>query len=237
MKPVNTQSGFTLLETLLSLALTALIIGMLSVISRQWLMDWRMGFNRVEELDHLELAKDRMATDMRSALNLPIVASAIGPRFTGDASRIMFVREPFSSDKTSRLVAVEYMSDPDLGIIRRTAVYDKSLPLEKMRFGEPVTVFPSPYKAVFSYRDAEGQTTQTWQIPIPPKAISIAISDADNKVAWTFPIAIDATVPATCSTANSLKQCRQMIRRSAQPDIEPKVTGNPMILNKGPVAP
>lgn len=237
MKCANLNAGFTLLETLLSLALTALIIGMLSIIGRQWLMEWRTGFSRVEELDHVELAKDRITTDLQASLSLPAGANASGPRFIGDASRVIFVREPFLHDKTDRLVVVEYSSDLARGVVRRTAVYDSTLPLEKLRFGEPVAVLPLPYIVTFSYRDADGRMTENWSVKLPPETITFALSHTDKAISWVAPVSRHATLPSSCAAANSRKQCRVILQQQASSNTEPNLKGNIVTDTKGAVTP
>ncbi len=226
MKRPKSDAGFTLLETLLSIALTALIVGMLLTIGRQWLLEWRIGFGRIEELDHIELAKDRITRDLQSALNLPMISESIGQRFIGEGSRIIFVREPLARDKTDHLVVVEYTSDPDRGVIRRTSLYDSSLPLEKLRLGEPIAVLPAPYVATFSYRDADGQDSENWTSATTPEIVLISISHIEKNISQVSQVTPHATLSSSCAAANSHKQCRLIMQQQSASSSDPKLNGN-----------
>ena len=61
------ESGFTLLEALIAVALTGVILAMLATVTGHWMANWRTGFDRVQSADLLGLGVDRIAADLAAA--------------------------------------------------------------------------------------------------------------------------------------------------------------------------
>ena len=62
MKPVPpSEEGFSLIEALAAVALTAAIMAGLGTIAGQWMPAWRHGFVAVQNADRIGLALDRIA--------------------------------------------------------------------------------------------------------------------------------------------------------------------------------
>ncbi len=63
----RSAAGFTLLEAMLALALTAAIVLSLATVTAQWLPNWRRGFASLQSADLLNLGLERIVADVSSA--------------------------------------------------------------------------------------------------------------------------------------------------------------------------
>ena len=237
MMSFRKQAGFTLLETILSLALVGLIVGMLSTIGKQWLVEWNIGSKHVEKLDRLELARDRLVSDLQLALDLPMTNETLGPNFTGDADHIIFVREPLSGDGTDRLLFVLYNNDQDRGVIRRIAPYDGMTSAMRARFGEPVGLLPSSYHIAFGYRGFDGQISANWREAFMPSEIIVELRNGNAEPISTFSIAPHVQIPFSCAALSSVKDCQFFMRGEKAPGPAQNFLGQIKSVIKGPGSP
>ena len=70
MKRANSDSrvaGFSLIEAMATLALTATIIVALSSVAGQWLPNWRRGFVDLQRADLLGIGLERLVDDLSAA--------------------------------------------------------------------------------------------------------------------------------------------------------------------------
>ena len=65
------EGGFTLIETLVALALTGLVLSALANITSQWLPNWNRGMDRVQRSESLAFALQRIAADLAAAEYVP----------------------------------------------------------------------------------------------------------------------------------------------------------------------
>src|SRR3984893_16255511 len=65
------ERGFTLIETLVALALTGLVLSALANITSQWLPNWNRGMDRIQRSESLALALQRIAADLAAAEYVP----------------------------------------------------------------------------------------------------------------------------------------------------------------------
>src|SRR5580700_291804 len=66
------ESGFTLIETLVSLALMGLVLSALANLTAQWLPNWNRGIDRVQRSETIGIALQRIADDLAVAQSVPI---------------------------------------------------------------------------------------------------------------------------------------------------------------------
>lgn len=237
MMSFRKQAGFTLLETILSLALVGLIVGMLSTIGKQWLIEWNIGSKRVEELDRLELARDRLVSDLQLALDLPMTNETLGPNFSGDSDHISFVREPLSGDGTDHLLIVQYQNDQDLGVVRRIAPYDGMISAARARFSEPVKLLPSSYHIAFSYRGFDGQISPTWREAFIPREIIVELRNENSEPISTLTIVPHVQIPFSCAALSSVKDCQSFMRGEKASSPAQNFLGNIKSVIKGQGSP
>src|ERR1700692_1615399 len=100
------EGGFTLIETLVALALTGLVLSALANITSQWLPNWNRGVDRVQRSESLALALQRIAADLAAAEYVPANREQRHPLFDGSELSVMFVRTAFGPDARPGLEGV-----------------------------------------------------------------------------------------------------------------------------------
>lgn len=212
MTKIHYNSGFTLLETVLSLALTALLIAILSIMTRQWIADWNLGRSRMSTLSAVALAQERLEKELRSAI--PIRAQGVDQSlyFSADENHIAFVREPEPLDGTDHLMLVEYRNDETRGIIRRTAILNIRIPIASAVFGEPVRLLEPPFQMRLSYEYSDNGTQDENAKSRFPDRILVAITRENTRAFPPISISLPVTLDRICSTLPSFSQCKNMLR-------------------------
>ena len=61
------EQGFSLIETLVALALTGLVLSALATITAQWLPNWNRGFDRIQQSELVGISMRRIAADLAAA--------------------------------------------------------------------------------------------------------------------------------------------------------------------------
>ena len=112
-KPEALRAGFSLVEAMAAVALTASIVMGLSSMTGQWLPNWRRGFVALQHADLLGLGLERLVEDISAAEYVTPWGGAPTPLFEGDASEVIFVRS-----------AVGPNSYPHLEVIRLAEIND-----------------------------------------------------------------------------------------------------------------
>ena len=134
MKRANSDSlvaGFSLIEAMATLALTATIILALSSVAGQWLPNWRRGFVDLQRADLLGVGLERLVDDLSAAEYVTRSAGAPAPLFEGDASSVMFVRSAIGPDAYPHLEVVrlaEIKEDRGLAMVRTRARFAPTAP-------------------------------------------------------------------------------------------------------------
>ena len=109
MKRTNSDSrvaGFSLIEAMATLALTATIILALSSVAGQWLPNWRRGFVNLQRADLLGVGLEQLVDDLSAAEYVTPSGEARAPLFEGDASSVIFVRSAIGPDAYPHLETV-----------------------------------------------------------------------------------------------------------------------------------
>jgi general secretion pathway protein J len=94
----RSAAGFTLLEAMLALALTAAIVLSLATVTAQWLPNWRRGFASLQSADLLNLGLERIVADVSSAEYVTPSGATKQPLFRGEALSVIFVRASLGPD-------------------------------------------------------------------------------------------------------------------------------------------
>src|SRR5260221_8757946 len=91
-KKRDSEAGFTLIETLVALALTGLVLSALANITAQWLPNWNRGMDRIQGSESIGLALQRICADLAAAEYVPANREQRQPLFDGSELSVTFVR-------------------------------------------------------------------------------------------------------------------------------------------------
>ena len=190
MKRANSDSlvaGFSLIEAMATLALTATIILALSSVAGQWLPNWRRGFVDLQRADLLSVGLERVVDDLSAAEYVTRSAGAPAPLFEGDASSVMFVRSAIGPDAYPHLEVVrlaEVKEDRGLAMVRTRARFAPTAPPapgarpQAIAFGDPVTLVRAPFHISFAYAGPDRLWLSSWKGREQlPEAVRISVRD------------------------------------------------------------
>jgi general secretion pathway protein J len=86
------ERGFTLIETLIALALMGLVLSALASLTAQWLPSWNRGFERIQRSEVIGIALQRIGADLAAAEFVPANRGDRRPLFDGSELSVTFVR-------------------------------------------------------------------------------------------------------------------------------------------------
>jgi general secretion pathway protein J len=187
MKRGNSDSlvaGFSLIEAMATLALTATIILALSSVAGQWLPNWRRGFVDLQRADLLGGGLEQLVDDLSAAEYVTRSAGAPAPLFEGDASSVIFVRSAVGPDAYPHLEIVrlaEIKEDRGLAMVRTRARFAPTAPgapAQAIAFGDPVTLIRAPFHISFAYAGPDRLWLSSWKGREQlPEAVRISVRD------------------------------------------------------------
>ena len=210
MKRANSDwlvAGFSLIEAMAALALTAIIIMALSSVAGQWLPNWRRGFVELQRADLLGVGLERLVDDLSAAEYVTPSAGAPAPLFEGDASSVVFVRSAIGPDAYPHLEIVrlaEIKEDRGLAMVRTrarfapTAPKPPGAPAQAIAFGDPVTLIRAPFHISFAYAGPDRVWLPSWQGRKQlPEAVRISVRDtvANRVLAASTVARVKVTAP------------------------------------------
>ena len=211
MKRANSDSlvaGFSLIEAMATLALTATIILALSSVAGQWLPNWRRGFVDLQRADLLGVGLERLVDDLSAAEYVSRSAGAPTPLFEGDASSVMFVRSAVGPDAYPHLEIVrlaEIKEDRGLAMVRTRARFAPTspkptgAPAQPIAFGDPVTLVRAPFHITFAYAGPDRVWLPSWKGREElPEAVRISVRDtvANRVLAASTVARVRVTAPS-----------------------------------------
>ena len=156
-KPDALRAGFSLVEALAAVALTASIVMGLSSMTGQWLPNWRRGFVDLQRADLLGLGLERLVADISAAEHVTPWGGAPTPLFEGDASEVVFVRSAIGPNSYPRLEVIrlaQVSDDRGLALTRMRAPFAPMSPgasAQSFAFGEGVALVRAPFRVTFAY--------------------------------------------------------------------------------------
>jgi general secretion pathway protein J len=187
MKRANSDwlvAGFSLIEAMAALALTAIIIMALSSVAGQWLPNWRRGFLELQRADLLGVGLERLVDDLSAAEYVTRSAGDAAPLFEGDASSVVFVRSAIGPDAYPHLEIVrlaEIKEDRGLAMVRARARFAPTAPrapAQAIAFGNPVTLIRAPFRISFAYAGPDRVWLPSWKGREQlPEAVRISVRD------------------------------------------------------------
>jgi general secretion pathway protein J len=179
----DAEAGFTLLEALASVAITASILAGLGAVAGQWMPNWRHGFLRLQNADLVGLSLDRIAEDVGSAEYARLDGGQGAPLFRGEPDAVAFVRQAIGPGATPRLEIVRIgAAETKQGaeVERSHAVF---APGAVGAFHDATTLMRPPFHLVFAYAGPEGQWRSNWSGEAKlPRAIRLSVLDENAAV-------------------------------------------------------
>jgi general secretion pathway protein J len=180
------EGGFTLIETLVALALTGLVLSALANITSQWLPNWNRGLDRIQRSESVALALQRISADLAAAEYVPPGREPRQPLFEGSELSVTFVRTNIGPNSRPGLDVVrigETSDRRDLVTVRTRAPF-APLPQgtslsEQIQLGEPVVLLRPPFRLSFAYAGPDRVWKSSWRdAERLPAAIMLTVRDA-----------------------------------------------------------
>jgi len=202
--------GFSLVESLVTLALTGVLLAAIGALTGQWLPAWRQGLAGVQRLEALDLATQRLAADIAAAKPVTASGTYAPPLFTGGPDAIVFVRQAIGPGAGDRLEWVR-VAEQDSVFTRTRGPYaptadDPAQPV----FADPIALVRRPYRFRFSYVGPDHVWASDWVGRATlPAAVRIDVLDAGagGPLPPSTIVALRVDAPASCAGQASVETC------------------------------
>ena len=177
----DSQSGFTLIETLVAMALMGLLVSALVAITSQWLPNWDRGFHRIQRSEVLSVALDRVSADIAASEFIRPDGQTKSVLFDGSDTSVTLARISLGPNGGRGLdvVRIAETGDGDGAALTRTRATFVPGNGSSRPFADPVVLLQAPYQVSFSYAGADGVWKPTWrEAERLPKAVLLTVRDA-----------------------------------------------------------
>jgi general secretion pathway protein J len=211
------ESGFTLIETLVALALMGLVLSALANITSQWLPNWNRGMERIQRSESIGFSLQRIAFDLAAAEYVPASREQHQPLFDGSELSVMFVRTALGPNSRPGLDVVrigETADRRDLVTVRSRAQFAPLPPSsslsEQIQLRDPVVLLRPPFRLSFSYAGPDRVWKNSWHDADKlPAAIMLTVRDAatERVLSVSTVASIHAEAPAVVNCAQPGKGC------------------------------
>jgi general secretion pathway protein J len=205
------EGGFTLIETLVAMALMGLVLSALANITAQWLPNWNRGLDRIQRSELISIALQRIGADLAAAEYVSVNRDARRPLFDGSELSVTFVRTALGPNAGLGLdvVRVGETSDREGLVTVRSRVSFRPLPLasslsEQIHFGEPVVLLRAPFRLSFAYAGQDRIWKNNWHHSDKlPAAIRLTVRDAASErilsISTVAPVHVQSPAQNDCA--------------------------------------
>jgi general secretion pathway protein J len=207
------EAGFTLIETLTSVALAGVILAALATITAQWLPGWNHGFARIQRNELVDLTLDRIAADLAAA-EFVTANATIKPLFDGRELSITFVRSALGPNSKPGLSVVRFAETADRAgpiLVRSAAPF---VPVDSidapLNFSNPAPLLRAPYRLSFAYAGRDGTWQNVWLNEASlPAAVRLTVRDAASEriLAVSTAAVLHVDFPAACVRPQNNQDC------------------------------
>jgi len=207
------EAGFTLIETLVAVALMGLILSALATITAQWLPNWNRGLDRIQRSEGVGIAMERIAADLAGAAFVTPNRDQKKPLFDGSPLAVTFVRSALGPNAGPGLDVVRIGETSDqwhLVTVRSRASFTP-LPVgvtvsEQVHVANPVVLLRPPYRLSFSYAGPDRVWKGTWHDADKlPAVVLITVRDASSErvLPYSTAVTIHVDSPPDGGTSNA----------------------------------
>jgi general secretion pathway protein J len=205
------EAGFTLIETLVALALMGLILSALATITAQWLPNWNRGLDRVQRVEEVSIAMERIAADLAAAEYVPANRDQKRPLFDGSPLAVTFVRTALGPNAGPGLDVVRIGETTDQGrlvMVRSRAPFGPLPPgsslSEQIHVANAVVLLRPPYRLSFSYAGPDRVWRDSWhEADKLPASIKVVVRDAASERVLPYSTVALIHVDAPADAGNS----------------------------------
>jgi general secretion pathway protein J len=201
--PRRNESGFTLIEALVALALTGFVLSALATLTAQWMPNWNRGLDRIQQSEMIGIALQRIAADLAAAEFVPASGSSKKPLFDGAAQSVTFVRTSLGPNVDVGLDVVQINEGRDAGrlvTLRSRAPFAPLAPTgslsEQIHLADPVILTRPPLRLSFAYAGPDRVFHDNWHaMDALPTAIMLTLQDASGRlpsVSTVTPVHVNA---------------------------------------------
>jgi general secretion pathway protein J len=208
------EGGFTLIETLVAMALMGLVLSALAGITAQWLPNWNRGLERIQRSELIGIALQRIGADLAAAEYVPANRDARYPLFEGSELSVTFVRTALGPNAGPGLdvVRVGESTDRQGFVTVRSSAPFRPLPLassllEQIQFGEPVLLLRTPFRLSLAYAGQDRIWKSSWRDSDKlPAAIKLTVRDAANErilsISTVAPVHVQSPAQGDCAQSD-----------------------------------
>jgi general secretion pathway protein J len=209
------EGGFTLIETLVAMALMGLVLSALANITAQWLPNWNRGLERIQRSELIGIALQRIGADLAAAEYVWANRDAGHPLFDGSELSVTFVRTALGPNAGIGLDVVRVGETTDrqgLATVRSRAPF-RPLPLgsslsEQIQFGEPVLLLRAPFRLSFAYAGEDRVWKSSWHDSEKlPAVIKLTVRDAASErilsISTVAPVHVQSSAQSDCAQPGS----------------------------------
>ena len=208
------EGGFTLIETLVAMALMGLVLSALAGITAQWLPNWNRGLERIQRSELIGIALQRIGADLAAAEYVPANRDAHYPLFEGSELSVTFVRTALGPNAGPGLdvIRVGETTDRQGFVTVRSRAPFRPLPLasslsEQIQFGEPVLLLRTPFRLSFAYAGQDRIWKSSWRDSDKlPAAIKLTVRDAANErilsISTVAPVHVQSPAQGDCAQSD-----------------------------------
>ncbi|VFU08203.1 PulJ/GspJ family protein [Methylocella tundrae] len=213
------QHGFSLIETLVAVALMGLILSILAVVTAQWSPHWQAGFSLLQRTELVGLGLDRVASDLAAAEFIaPIGEERV--LFYGSESAVTFVRSPIGPKPSTGpaptgLEIIRFAnSEKEGGLVRSRIAFSPAASVgvstDDFEFSDASLLLRAPLRLSFAFAGPDRTWVDSWdKATVLPAAVRITVSNADSgeTLAVSTATLIHVNTAAICASATPSSQC------------------------------